>query len=230
MWARLNILLVLGTIPAAVNVSAEEVRVYEEGGITYRETKSTVRVPVRKVRYEDRTQTCYREQYRTEFQDVSQTIYHPVVQYRWVPQWHDRWRIFQEPHLAYHLRGATVWQPQALTAQLPVTKREYLPETRVVRVPVVELAFEEREQVSRVAVSQTPPMASAPSPPGAAPTQVASRPAAMLSPQYLPPTYIYTPPVFVQPSYQPVVGLAQLDSDPPRQATAPHGEAWQARR
>jgi hypothetical protein len=188
----------------------DDVRFYEENGQTIKESRTLARVPVRDVRYEDRQQTVYRQQETNGTQSVTQYYYYPVTQYRWEPRWHGWWRIFQGPHLAYHYVPTTQWQVGSHSVQLPGGQRQWVPETRTVKVAIPQLRFEEREQVTRTVVASD--AAPAPAANGRAP---AYRPLA-------------TPPAVWSP-YGMYGGTARLDGDPPRYATGTEG-GWQARR
>ena len=144
-----SVSLLTGIGPAA---EGQESRYYEEGGITYKEVRTKVQQPVRELEYKDEQQTYYRERYVTDMQPTAQTLYVPAVQYVWEARWHDWWRIFEGPHVAYHLVPRSTWQPQVVNYQVPITRREVTPETRTVRVAVPKLSMKEVESVTRVAV------------------------------------------------------------------------------
>lgn len=219
-------LSLLLTLPAINGVNAEQVRYYEQGGITYREARDTVRKPVREFEYKNQQQTYYREQYTTSFQDYQQLQYQPVTQYQWQPRWHGWWRVFRGPELAYHLVPQTTWQTKSQTYRYPVTTRQLVPDTQTVQVAMPKLAFKEEEVVTRTAVA-----------PGARSTLAASRvppvPTRLATPAgtYLPPAVAYVPPAtpytagtFVN-SYDnsQYGGVARLEGDPPRYSTAISG-------
>jgi hypothetical protein len=226
---------------------ADDVRYYEEGGITYRETRSTVKQPVREIEYENQQQTYYREQYQTQMHDVQQMVYQPVTQYRWEPRTHGWWRIFQGPHIAYHLIPETRWQTNVVNQKLPVTQRSYIPETRTVRVAVPKLSLKETENVTRTAVGPAAGNTRLSQAPTTAPT-TSQAPASIAwnvtpapvtygysypsAPVYLPAypaaQYAYGSPVYSP--YGTYGGVARLEGDPPRYGLSAVGEGnWQAR-
>ncbi len=187
-------------------VTAEEVRYVQQNGITYRETRRTVHEPAADVVWEDQRRTVYREQFTTEMRDTVRTTYVPVTQYQYElrrPGW---WNPFREPELAYHLVPRSHWEARTETVRVPLTYREYVPETQVVRVPVRSLRFVEQEKIDRVAVS--PPAPAMPMPtnsiaPNVAPAIPApSQPAASIA------------------NRSPLGGVLRLDSDPPRYGTS----------
>jgi len=146
----------------ATPVLAQEARFYEQDGQTWRESRRTVSRPIREVDYAPQSETVYETRYRTEMQSFSRPVYVPTTQYQWVPRWHGRWRIFQGPHLAYHLVPQTVWSVQRNDYQLPTTRVESVPITRTVQVPRTELKFVEKEEVTRVPVGPPRTIASRP--------------------------------------------------------------------
>ncbi len=130
----------------------DEVRYYEQDGVTYRETRRTVEQQVPASRMEERTETVYREQFTTEWQDTVRTCWSPVTEYRWEAFWVDRWNPFAQPSLAYRYVPRTYWEKRIETVQVPVSTRRLVPETRTVRRPVAGFRTVQREVVSRVAV------------------------------------------------------------------------------
>ncbi|MCA9189759.1 MAG: hypothetical protein R3E01_07085 [Pirellulaceae bacterium] len=202
------VVVVVGA-PTAQGQDAGQSRYYNQDGVTFRETTTTVKEPVSETKWQSQQQTTYRERYITEMQPVQRQVYAPVTQYEWVPRWHGWWRVFQGPHLAYHLEPRTSWQAASMTYQLPVTKREVVPETRTVQVPVTTLRMVEREQVQRTAVAASPQ------------TRVAYN-APMVDPYATVPAY----------GYLSVGGIARYESDPPRYSTAalPDDSGWRPRR
>jgi hypothetical protein len=167
------------------STSADEVRYVQQNGVTYRETRRTVREPAADVVWQDQQQTIYREQYTTEMRDTVRTTYVPVTQYQSEPRWHGWWNPFREPELAYHSVPRTHWEARTETVRVPVTYRQYIPETQTVRVPVRSLGFVEKEKIDRVAVSPTTPAIPTPgnsTPPSVIPFSPApSQPAASIA-------------------------------------------------
>ena len=242
---RFCFVLTCASVTTAIG-QEQDVRFYEQGGITYRETKTKVRRPVRELEYQDQQQTFYREKYHTQMHSVQQYRYQPITQYYWEPRVHGQWNIFRGPHLAYHLRPITTWQSQTRTAQFPVTQRSVEPETRTVKVPVPKLSFKEEEVVSRTAVGPaaanrklataaprpTPAIAwnLAPGPPnygvGWSPATVYVPAAPQIATNVASPGWNYG-------AYGAYGGVARLEGDPPRYgngASAANAGAWQARR
>ena len=159
--------LLLATVVLAISptASAQDVRYYEQDGITYREVRSTTQRPVVDVTYQNREETVYRQQVTTKFEDYSQLSYQPVTTYRWEPRWHGWWRIFRGPHVAYHLVPSTTWQAQAHTVRVPITQTQWVPETRVVQQPVKQLKMVEQPQVTRTAMGPAASQTTALNPP-----------------------------------------------------------------
>jgi hypothetical protein len=170
-------------------IADDEVRYVEKDGITFRETRRTVRQPLTETRFEEHNETVFREQYTTEMRDSYRTVYMPVTEYTYEPRVHGWWNPFAPSHVAYHLVPRTRWEPRVETVRTPITSREVVPETRVVRVPVRSLGFVEREEIDRVAVTPSPSQRTVS---GGAVTSLAERP---------------------------VGGISRMENDPPRQGT-----------
>lgn len=188
---------------AGPNGKADEVRYYENNGVTWRETRRTVedRVPVS--RMEERTETVYREEYTTEMRDTTRTAWVPVTEYRWEAFWVNRWNPLAGPYVAYRQVPHTRWEQRTETVQVPVNARRLVPETRVARRAVGSFQTVQRELVSRVPVvgggtSAGAALAGGPLAPVQA-SSVAQR--------------------------SPIGGIARLESGPPRYGSA---TAWRA--
>ena len=171
--------------------SADEVRYYEQNGVTYCETRRTVQQRVPDTVIRERPQTVYREQLSTEIEERARTYWTPVTEYRWEAFWAGRWNPFATPYQAYRYVPRTRWEKRTEVVQVPVTRRGVVPETRTVRTPVAAWRTVQREEISRVAVSGRP---------GAAPLVPVDVPALARREQ--------------------VGGLSRLDNDPPRQGTS----------
>lgn len=138
-------------------VMADEVRYFQRDGVTYRETRQTIRRPVVETQMQPREETVYREQVATEMRDNPRTVFIPVTQYVYEPRVHNLLNPFSPTYIAYHPVPRTYWETRTETVRVPVTYREVVPETRVVQTPVTSLRFVEEEKVDVVAVS--PPAA-----------------------------------------------------------------------
>lgn len=185
-----QLLAILVVVPLAIAARADEVRYYEENGITYRETTRTVRQRVPETRVEEVPQTVYREEFVSESREQVRTYWTPVTEYRWESFWVGRWNPFAQPYLAYRHVPRTRWEERTEKVDVPTVTRRLVPETKTVRRLVPNWRTEEREVVGRVAVSgprSTAPIVSAD------PPLVARR--------------------------EPVGGLTRLGEGPPRQGT-----------
>jgi len=188
---------------AAPNGRADDVRYYENNGVTWRESRRTVedRVPVS--RMEERTETVYREEFTTEMRDTTRTSRTPVTEYRWEAFWVNRWNPLAQAYVAYRQVPHTRWETRTETVQVPVNTRRLVPETRVVRRAVGSFQTVKRDVVSRVPV-------------GGSRTSVgATLAAGSLTP-------IQAPSVAQRPR---IGGISRIESDPPRYGTA---TAWRA--
>lgn len=146
----------LALLAAAPAANCEDVRYYEENGVTYRETRQVVQRPVTEVTHQPTDRTVLREQYRTEMHDTVQVYSAPVTEWRYEAYWVGRWNPFMQPYLAQRLVPYTRWETRTAKAQTPVVKREVVSEVRTEHVPVVTSRMVNEEVIRRVAVGGTP--------------------------------------------------------------------------
>jgi hypothetical protein len=112
------------------------------------EDSETVRRPVSRLRYEERERTVYRRRASTDTRETYRTVWVPVTTYRWESYWVGRWNPLVQPYLAQRLVPVTRWEPRTEAVRYPLASSELVPERQVVRVPVLERTFEDR-QVAR---------------------------------------------------------------------------------
>lgn len=165
----------------------QDVRYYEENGVTYQETVRTVQRPVVQTEWQQREQTVYKQQARTDVRDTLRTYLTPVTQEEWITRMHGRWNPFATPYFTHHLVPVTRWERRAEIVPVPVVETEWVPETRTVSVPVTTQRLAEQKIVSKVPVGRTST--------AAAPQHVVRRPATVGTP----------------------IGGMALEGDPPRQ-------------
>jgi hypothetical protein len=132
---------------------ADEVRYYQENGITYRETRRVENRPVSETRYEDRERTVYRPRVVHETRTSYRTYHTPVTQYELKPYWIGRWNPFVQPVQAWRQVPRTHWEVRSEPIDVPVIRQEWVAEKQTYRVPVTTMRTEPREVISRVAVS-----------------------------------------------------------------------------
>ncbi len=188
------------------SAAADQVRYYQQDGITYQETRRSVQRPVWETKTQQTTRTVYKEQYYTETKDVTQVYWCPITTYRAETYWVGRWNPFVEPYLETEWIPETCWQQRTQVVKLPVTSRRLVPEVQKVEAPVSTQKIVTEEVVSRVAVSGP---VSQPAPqltPAATPTLVARFPGSVSS-------------------GEPIGGIARLNQDPPRYGV---GTTWRA--
>jgi hypothetical protein len=135
---------------------ADEVRYYQQNGVTYCETRRTIRERVPETRYEERQQTFYREELGTDIRSQFRSYWTPVTEYRWESFWVGRWNPLVRPYLAYRYVPRTHWEQRMETVKTPVPCRRVTPETRAVKVPIPGWRVVEREETRRVAVAIVP--------------------------------------------------------------------------
>ena len=195
--ASATLALAFGSLPAR----ADDVRYYEQGGTTYRETRQTVRHPIVETRMEDRESTVYRDTYSTVLQDTPRTFPVAVTEYHWVPVWRRSWNPFAPPYLTYEMVPQTRWETHSDTVKTSVTQHQVVPEKITYQVPVTTQRYVDSPIVSRVAVSSAPPGATIASSPTSAPAGGSSAPGGSSSDVA---------------NRTAIGGVMKLDSDPPR--------------
>ena len=188
---------------AGLGARANEVRYYEQDGVTYRETRQVVQRPVYQTEMRPTTQTVYRQEHVTELRETARTWWAPVAVHSNEAVWMGRWNPFVEPYLVYRPTTRVRWEARTETTQAPVTVSRWVPHSQTAEVPVTVRRVIPEEIISRVAVSGSgaPAPASTSSPAVAGALAPVPRPA----------------------SAGPVGGVARLDNDPPRQGA---NTAW----
>lgn len=178
---------------------ADEVRYYEQDGMTYRETRQVIQRPIIETRLQESKQTLYHEELATEYRDTQRTWWTPVTQYQCETHLVGRWNPFVEPYFENRFVPRTRWEQRCETVKVPVACRRLVPETRTVQMPVATQRMVSEEVITRVAVGAARPrLSSAPD------TQAPSAKAALDTP---------------------IGGVARLDSGPPRYGSEP---GWRA--
>ena len=152
---RLHTLVMLAAVAALCQHSAlaQQGNYVQHNGVTYLETRQIVRQPVWETHYENRQQTIYRPQLKTETQRLPRTVYTPVTEYRCVATLRGRWNPFAVPYYTYDLQPFQYWRTEQAEADVTVQTYDWVPETRTVSVPVTTQRMAEREIVRRVAVA-----------------------------------------------------------------------------
>ena len=149
-------IVTLAMLSLAVTATADEVRYYQNDGITYRETRRVVQRPVVETRYEQREQIFYKEQYKTDVQQSYRNVQVPVTQYRTMACLQNRWNPFAQPYYTYRTVPMQHMEVRQQLVQTPVTRRELVPEKRIVQIPVTSKRMAQEEQITRVVVSSVP--------------------------------------------------------------------------
>jgi hypothetical protein len=135
---------------------AEEVRYFEQNGVTYRETRRTVRRPVTETRIECQNRTVYCPRLQTEVRQTVRTCLIPVTEYQWQAYWQPSWNPFQPPYLAQRLVPLTYWQARTEAVRTPILRQELVPRTVAVAVPVTSRRTIEQQVITRQAVPGVP--------------------------------------------------------------------------
>lgn len=135
------------TAPGAPEVKEETIN-----GVKHRVTRQVVKQTVPVTIMQDRQQTVYAPKVSTETVTHQQVYSVPVTQYEVVPVLHGRWNPFIEPYYTYETQLVTRYQQQTVNVQIPVSRSEWVTETKIVQVPVTEYRTAEQEIVTRVAL------------------------------------------------------------------------------
>lgn len=159
---RLQVILVIGLtlVVATWSSAAEEVRYYEENGITYRETRAVAREPVRtpvatqpaKPAAVPLARPAAQPQATTQQREFLRTCYVPTTYYVAENYWVGLWNPFDEPYIETRYRPVTFYRAQTQRVTLPVAV--CAPQTQVACAAVPQT--ECRQTVSRVAVATGP--------------------------------------------------------------------------
>lgn len=118
-------------------------------GRTYEVTRQRYKVPVTETQMRSQTQTVYRERYVTESQPSVRTTYTPVTEYQLEARWHGVLNPFAPAYVGYHYVPRTRWQRQDQQVTQTVTRRELVPETRTVNIPVQTRRMAVEERITR---------------------------------------------------------------------------------
>ncbi len=192
---RIPYLFVTTVVAALLGPSyggADEVRFFEQDGVTYRETRRVVQRPTCETRMQTVDQTVYRQEKVSELRDTTRTWWAKVTEYQCEARLVGRWNPLVQPHFENRLVPRTRWEQRCEVVRVPVTCCRLVPEARTVQMPVATRRMVNEEVISRVAVGRTP---------------------SPVSPGHLAP--IPNPP-----AAQRVGGLARLDNDPPRRGVS----------
>ncbi len=192
-------LVLTGQAAAQVEMPLDEqVRIVEENGIRFRETRTTVRRPVAEVRIDERPLVLQTPEYVNRLRQVPQIVHVPVQRQQIVTQ-HAWWNPWRWGRPVNWVEPVTVWQPQLRYGWVANTTTSWVPTTKKVQIARRYLRFETEELVSRVALA-----------PGSEGTQIAAQAdGATMNPERR-----------IETASR-VGGLHRFDSDPPKQPTLP---------
>jgi len=147
---------------------ADDVRYYDQDGVTYCETRQVIQRPVSETHYEDQQRTIYVEQYKTQMQSVPRTYQVPVTTYTLQTYWVNRWNPFVEPTQASRYVPQVHWETRTDTVQVPVVVREVVPQQQTVKMPITTQRTVAEEHIHRVPMAVKPAGAAAQTTPVAA--------------------------------------------------------------
>jgi hypothetical protein len=206
--SKCNLLVAVALIPLALSrpTGADDVREYNQGGVTIREVRRTIRAPQTHIECVERPQTYFQERYDVQLHDSFRTYRVPVTENQWVPYWRGRFNPFVQPYMTYRNVRRTRWETRTELVKVPVTTKQIVPVTTTVRVPITtETVVDQDVLVSRTIVGAAPVNAVAPT------SDPFSAPAAAVA------------------SNQQIGGVHRYGGDPPRQGLVPVNSAGGSR-
>jgi hypothetical protein len=211
---------------------ADEVRYYQENGVTYCETRRAVQRLVTEMKLQQVTRTTYKEDYYSETRDVNRTSWTPTTVYRTDTYW-KWWDLFEEPRWETQYTPETLWTPKAEVVKMPVTCRRLVPTTEQVQVSVpTQRVVTEQVVVSRVPVPgpipRSTPGSMAPVYPAPVNSAPVNPPPANAAPSSAVPPAPLTPSSAARP-VGPIGGIARLQQDPPRYGTGVGSQGVQSK-
>ncbi|HVC99102.1 MAG TPA: hypothetical protein VND64_35890 [Pirellulales bacterium] len=164
--SKRNSLVAAVLVPFALSLPAraDDVREYNQGGVTFRDVYRTVRAPQTQIQCVERPQTYLQERYDVELRDSYRTYRVPVTEDQWVPYWRGRFNPFAQPYLTYRNVRRTRWETRTEVVKVSVPTRQLVPVTTTVRVPITtETVVDQNVLVSRTIVGTAPAIGAAPS-------------------------------------------------------------------
>ncbi|MCG8449961.1 MAG: hypothetical protein MI725_10335 [Pirellulales bacterium] len=192
-WTAAALVLTVGV--AAQVVFAQEIVTGADGN-RYQVTRRVTQRQVPVTEMQDRSETVYTQQLTTNTINHQQLYCVPTTSYQWDTRLRGRWNPFVTPYWTYNLRPVTTWSTQVANVQIPINQVAWVPQTRIVQVPVTTYRTAEVEETTRVALNDSRTLSRAKPLSGTA--TIAARPGTTTS--------------------TPLGGVA-LENDPPRQAT-----------
>lgn len=146
---RLALAIALATSLAAStwgSLAADEFRYFQQNGVTYRDRVVTQRVAIPETQYQDRQETVYNAQHLPAMRTETRTTYVPVTQYALESRTYGVWP-FRQPQTVPQWVPRTQWVPQIQTVQIPVQRKQMLPETRTVRAAQTTMRYIDQPRV-----------------------------------------------------------------------------------
>jgi hypothetical protein len=166
------------TLLAAGTAGAQQVSTTTEvkDGVTYQVTTRVVERALPTTEYQTREEKFYRPQISTQYQTHQQTYLSPTTQYQMVPRLAGRWNPFVQPYWVYDYVPVTRWEARPATVHVPLTKTDWVEETRRLQVPVTTYKTVKEEQITKVALGVAPATSPRTLAADASPTSIASQP------------------------------------------------------
>jgi hypothetical protein len=138
-------------VPAGQNV-----RFYEENGVTYQETHQTYQRQIPETQLQPQSRTVLRGQWKTDTHDIVRTVQVPITEYKYELYYRDRFNPFVQPTPAYRLVPVTRYEARSEVTRVPVSRYEATPTTETYHVPVTTYRTVPETTTHRVAVGTRP--------------------------------------------------------------------------
>lgn len=146
LFALAMVVSLLGPVSAGGN----EVRYYEKDGVTYCESRRTIREQEPHFRSADSSGNVRREGDTERVQRMTRTCWTPATEYCWEPFWMGSWNPFVGPRLAYRCVPRTCWTARTEVVPVPHCR---VPENTAVDSSVAARPVVGQEVITRVAVA-----------------------------------------------------------------------------
>ena len=144
------------TQPSSLQATQPQVTYEPQDGIQYRVTRRLVTQQVPVTVMENRSQTVYKQQVKSQTINQQKSFCVPVTEYKKVSKLHGRWNPFVKPYRTEKLKPVTVWKQQVVSVPVPTSQLVWVPETKVVQVPVTNYRTVQKEEITRVAIGAAP--------------------------------------------------------------------------
>lgn len=153
---RLVIGAILAWLVCTSEPGADELRYFEQNGITYCEVRRTAPPQRPQPAAAQDTRVVLREQVTSEIRQTVRTYWTPVTEYRWESSWVNRWNPFAEPYRECRCVPRTRWEKRSEVVPVPVACRRLVPERQTTSAPATAVGTAPGRIVTRLPASGLP--------------------------------------------------------------------------